>query len=434
MTEIIVGVGGLIALFVMLALRVPVGMTLLTIGFFGIAALSGWKPAMATMTSTAFSMSSNYSLMVIPMFLMMGNIATTSGLSRRLFDAAYAWVGSFRGGLASATVLGCASFAAVSGSSVATAVTIGQVALPEMRRFRYLPKLATGVVAAGGTLGILIPPSAPFVVYALLTDQSIGRLFIAGILPGILLTAVFILTITILTWRKPEIAPPGPHIPFADKLRAFGGSSPLIAVILISIGGIYLGIFTPVEASGIGAFLTATIALGARLMKFRQLVPVLVESVRATAMLFMIVIGASVFGPFLSLSHIPTLVGEAMATLNFGVIGTLVMILAVMIVLGTFLETFSMLVISMPIFFPIIVKLGIDPIWFGVLIVVTVEMGLITPPVGLNVYVIKGLAPDVPMGQIFEGIIPFLVAMLITLAILVAFPAISLWLPNSMFN
>jgi tripartite ATP-independent transporter DctM subunit len=365
---------------------------------------------------------------------MMGNIATTSGLSRRLFDAAYAWVGSFRGGLASATVLGCASFAAVSGSSVATAVTIGQVALPEMRRFRYLPKLATGVVAAGGTLGILIPPSAPFVVYALLTDQSIGRLFIAGILPGILLTAMFILTITILAWRKPEIAPPGPHIPFADKLRAFGGSSPLIAVILISIGGIYLGIFTPVEASGIGAFLTATIALGARLMTFRQLVPVLVESVRATAMLFMIVIGASVFGPFLSLSHIPTLVGEAMATLNFGVIGTLVMILAVMIVLGTFLETFSMLVISMPIFFPIIVKLGIDPIWFGVLIVVTVEMGLITPPVGLNVYVIKGLAPDVPMGQIFEGIMPFLFAMLITLAILVAFPAISLWLPNSMFN
>jgi len=434
MTEIIVGVGGLIALSVMLALRVPVGMTLLTIGFFGIAALSGWKPAMATMTSTAFSMSSNYSLMVIPMFLMMGNIATTSGLSRRLFDAAYAWVGSFRGGLASATVLGCASFAAVSGSSVATAVTIGQVALPEMRRFRYLPKLATGVVAAGGTLGILIPPSAPFVVYALLTDQSIGRLFIAGILPGILLTAVFILTITILAWRRPEIAPPGPHIPFADKLRAFGGSSPLIAVILISIGGTYLGIFTPVEASGIGAFLTAAIALGARLMTVRQLVPVLVESVRATAMLFMIVIGASVFGPFLSLSHIPTLVGEAMATLNFGVIGTLIMILAVMIVFGTFLETFSMLVISMTIFFSIIVKLGIDPIWFGVLIVVTVEMGLITPPVGLNVYVIKGLAPDVPMGQIFEGIIPFLFAMLITLAILVTFPAISLWLPNSMFN
>jgi tripartite ATP-independent transporter DctM subunit len=424
----------MIALFAMLALRVPVGMTLLAIGFFGIASLGGWKPAMATMTSTVFSMSSNYSLMVIPMFLMMGNIATTSGLSRRLFDAAYAWVGSFRGGLASATVLGCASFAAVSGSSVATAVTIGQVALPEMRRFRYLPKLATGVVAAGGTLGILIPPSAPFVVYALLTDQSIGRLFIAGILPGILLTVMFILTVTILAWRRPEIAPPGPRIPFAGKLRAFGGSSPLIAVILISIGGIYLGIFTPVEASGIGAFLTAAIALGARLLTFRQLVPVLVESVRATAMLFMIVIGASVFGPFLSLSHIPTLVGEAMATLNFGVTGTLVMILAVMIVLGTFLETFSMLVISMPIFFPIIVKLGIDPIWFGVLIVVTVEMGLITPPVGLNVYVIKGLAPDVPMGQIFQGIIPFLFAMLITLAILVAFPAISLWLPNSMFN
>jgi tripartite ATP-independent transporter DctM subunit len=434
MSELVVGSLGLIALFAVLALRMPVGLALLSVGFFGIAALNGWKAAMATMTSTAYSLSSNYSLVVIPMFLLMGNIATASGLSRRLFDAAYAWVGAFRGGLASATVIGCATFAAVSGSSVATAVTIGQVALPQMRRFGYLPKLATGVVAAGGTLGILIPPSAPFVVYALLTDQSIGRLFIAGILPGILLTAMFILTITIHAWLKPGIAPPGPRVPFSERLRAVGGSTPLLAVILISIGGIYVGAFTPVEASGVGAFLTAAIVLCGRMMRLRDFLPVLVESTRATAMLFMIVIGASVFGPFLSLSHIPNEIGQAMAALHLGATGTLIMILAVMIVLGTFLETFSMLVIAMPIFFPIIVKLGIDPVWFGVLIVVTVEMGLITPPVGLNVYVIKGLAPDVPIGQIFAGIIPFLFAMLATLGVLVAFPQISLWLPNSMFN
>lgn len=434
MSETLVGAVGLASLFVILALRVPVGITLLTIGFFGIVTISGWKAAMSTMTSTAFSLSSNYSLMVIPMFLVMGNIATASGLSRKLFDAAYAWVGPFRGGLASATVLGCASFAAVSGSSVATAVTIGQVALPEMQRFKYLPKLATGVVAAGGTLGILIPPSAPFVVYALLTDQSIGRLFIAGILPGLLLTAMFILTIMLLTWWQPEIAPPGPSISMVEKLRAVRGAGPLVGVIIISIGGIYLGVFTPVEASGVGAFCTAAIALGGRLMPLRLVMPVLTESARATAMLFMIVIGASVFGPFLSLSRIPNVISEAMTGLNFGVTGTLIVILGVMVVLGTFLETFSMLVIAMPIFFPIITNLGIDPIWFGVLIVVTVEMGLITPPVGLNVYVIKALAPDVPMGMIFSGIVPFLIAILVTLGILVAFPSISLWLPNSMFN
>lgn len=432
--DIIAGLIGLAGLFILLGLRVPVGIALLTVGFCGIGAVNGIKPAMATMTSAAYSLSSEYSLMVIPMFLFMGNVATASGMSRKLFDAAYSWVGAFRGGLASATIVGCASFAAVSGSSLATAVTIGRVALPEMRRFRYAPWLATGVVAAGGTLGILIPPSTPFVLYALLTDQSIGRLFIAGVIPGLLLSGMFMLTIWILSLIFAGAAPAGNRVPMAAKMLALRGALPLIAVILISIGGIYLGVFTPVEASGVGAFLTAAIALGARMISLPQLVPVLIESTRATGTLFIIIIGASVFGPFLSLSHVPQTISEFMTTLSFGQFGTLVAILLVLILLGTFLETFSMLVIAMPIFFPIIMAHGIDPIWFGVLVVVTVEMGFITPPVGLNVYVIRDLAPDVPMAQIFIGVMPFLIAMMVTLAILVAFPQISLWLPNSMFK
>lgn len=434
MNETGAGLAGLALLFVLLGLRVPVGMALLAIGFAGVTVLNGLTPAMATMTSTAYSMSSNYSLMVIPMFLLMGNVASASGMSRRLFDAAYAWVGAFRGGLASATVIGCAAFAAVSGSSLATAITIGHVALPQMRRFDYRPSLATGAVAAGGTLGILIPPSAAFVVYALLTEQSIGRLFIAGILPGLMLTAMFVATITLLASIRPEMGPPGPSLPLRAKMLSLGSATPLIAVIIISIGGIYLGVFTPVEASGIGALLISVLALVSRQMTLPQFVPVLIESARTTAMIFFIVIGASVFGPFLSLTHIPETVGTALATLDLGAYGTLVCILAIYIVLGTFLETFSMLVITLPIFFPIIMKLGFDPVWFGVLVVVVVEMGLITPPVGLNVYVVKGLAPDVPMARIFLGIVPFFFAMLAALAILVAFPAISLYLPNTMFK
>lgn len=434
MSEVAIGALGLAALLVLLALRTPVGMALLAVGFIGITALSGLKPAMATMTSTAYSLSSSYALVILPLFLLMGNVASASGLSGRLFDAAYAWIGAFRGGLASAAVAGCAGFAAVSGSSIATATAMGKVALPEMKRFGYRPSLATGAIAAGGTLGILIPPSAAFVVYALLTDESIGRLFMAGVFPGLLLTALFIATIVLLTWLRPDWGPRGPQTPLATKLRALAWASPLIGVILVSVGGIYLGVFTPVEASGIGAFLMSAIALLGRLMKPRDFVPVLVDSARTTAMLFFIVIGASVFGPFLSLSRIPATLGEMLAALELGGHGTLIAILILFIALGMFLESFSMLVIGIPMVFPIVKQLGLDPIWFGVLVVVTVEMGLITPPVGLNVFVVKGIAEDVPMAEIFAGILPFFTAMLVGLAILIAFPSISLFLPNTMFK
>ena len=434
MNQAAAGVVGLVALFVLLGLRMPVGMALLAVGFFGIAALNGLKPAMATMTSTAYSLSTSYALVILPLFLLMGNAATAAGLSRRLFDAAYACLGGYRGGLASAAIAGCAGFSAVSGSSIATASAMGRVALPEMQRFGYAPSLATGAIAAGGTLGILIPPSAAFVVYALLTDESIGRLFMAGVLPGLLLAALFIGTVMVVTRARPELGPPGPRLSPAERWRALAGATPLLFVIAVSVGGIYLGVFTPVEASGVGAFLVCAFALGTRLLSPRALVPVLLDSARTTAMLFFIVIGASVFGPFLSLTRIPAELAEALAALELGRYGTLAAVLALFIVLGTFLETFSMLVIAIPIVFPVVKALGFDTVWFGVLVVVVVEMGLITPPVGLNVFVVKGVVPDVPMAEIFRGVAPFFAAMLLGLVLLVTFPAISLLLPNTMFR
>ncbi len=434
MNETDLGLAGLAVLFALMALRVPVGMALMAVGFAGIGLLSGLKPAMSTMTSATYSISSTYTLVIIPLFILMGNVASTSGLSRRLFDAAYAWVGGRPGGLASAAVVGCASFAAVSGSSIATAVTMGKVALPEMRRFGYRPSLATGAIAAGGTLGILIPPSAGFVIYALLTETSIGRLFIAGIIPGILLTALFIAVIRLMALVNPEVAPRGPQASADQKMSALIAASPLAGIVVISIGGIYVGVFTPAEAAAVGAFLVSTVALAGRLMSWRHFVPVMVDTVRTTAMLFFIVIGASVFGPFLSLTDIPGTISTALASLDLGPYGTLITILLGYVVLGIFLEGLAMLVITMPIVFPIVTQLGFDPIWFGVLVVIVVELGLITPPVGLNIFVVKAVAEDVPMSQIFTGVMPFWVAMIVCLALLVAFPSISLFLPGTLFN
>jgi tripartite ATP-independent transporter DctM subunit len=424
-----------VVLFVLLALRMPVGLALLAVGFGGVAVLNGLNAAMSTMTSMTYSLSSNYTLVIVPLFVLMGNVASASGLSRRLFDAAYAWVGGMRGGLASASVVGCASFAAVSGSSIATAVTMGKVALPEMRRVGYSPSLATGAIAAGGTLGILIPPSAGFIVYALLTETSVGQLFIAGIVPGVLLTTLFVAVISLIATLRPRLAPPGPRTSAAEKLQMLIGATPMVAVILISIGGIYFGVFTPAEAAAVGAFLISVVAYFGRFLSLRQFVPVLVESARTTAMLLFIVIGAAVFSPFLSLADIPATLARSLAGLELGPHGTLITILFSYILLGTFLEGFAMMVITMPIVFPIILDLGFDPIWFGVLVVIVVEMSMITPPVGLNVFVVKGVAgPNVSMSEVFVGVLPFWAAMVACLTILVAFPPLSMFLPSTMFN
>ena len=434
MTPTQMGLVGLAALLSLLALRMPVGIAMLFVGFAGFGLTSGWAPALALVASEPFVISSNYELIVVPLFVLMGNLATVSGMSRDLYAAAYAWVGHWRGGLASATIAACSGFAALSGSSVASALTMGQVALPEMRRYNYDPRLATGCIAACGTLGILIPPSTGFVIYAILTQESIGRLFLAGVFPGLLLTALFIIAIYIQTRIKPELGPAGPKMEWSVKLKATAQASFMIGIVVITIGGMYAGLFTPTEAAGIGAFLALLLALFRRKLTSDSLSSVLLQSVRTTALVFLILIGAFIFSPFLALTHISSDLIELLTGLNLSRYMILFLIVLIYIILGMFLEGFAMLVLTIPIVHPLILTLGFDPIWFGVLIVILLEMGLISPPVGVNVYVVKGVAEDVPMSQIFMGILPFWVAMAVGLLILVLFPQIALFLPSTMIE
>lgn len=428
------GVAGIAVLLVLLALRMPVGIAMMLVGTGGIALLANERAALSTLTNEAITITTKVELLVIPLFILMGNLATASGLSRNLYDAAYAWVGARRGGLASATVLGCAGFSALCGSSVASAVTVGRVALPEMQRHRYDPGLATGTVAAGGTLGILIPPSSGFVVYAILTEQSIGQLFIAGILPGLLLTGLFVLTVWLIVARNPALGPPGPRLPRAERLAALAGAGPITLVMVGTIGGIYAGMFTPMEAAAVGAVLTLLIALLRGGLTLSAAGQVLVDTARTSAMIYVILVGAHVFGPFLARTGLPGTLSDWMIGLGLGPYGTLAIILLLLIILGCFLEGFAMLVLTLPILFPTVVALGFDPIWFGVIMVIVLEMGLITPPVGVNVFVVKSIARDVPLGQMFRGVLPFWAAMMVCTLLLIIFPQIATFLPQTMFG
>jgi tripartite ATP-independent transporter DctM subunit len=433
-SDLIIGVGGLAAMFAFMVFRMPVGMAMLAAGYFGTVLISGARSANALLVTETFSAATNYNLTVIPLFILMGNIASVAGFSSRLYEAAFAWVGWLRGGLASASIIGCAAFAAVSGSSVATAVTIGKVALPEMKRFGYSDALATGAIAAGGTLGFLIPPSTGFVLYAILTEESIGQLFMAGILPGLLLTALFMAAVALVTLKDPEAGPRGEWVPISKRLRALMRALPLITVIIVSIGGIYLGVFTPVEAAGVGAGLVILMAIGMGKLEWSVLKQAVSDTVGTTAMLYLIVIGASVLNPFLALTHVPAMLGEAMTSAGLGPYGVLLLIIIAYLVLGMFMDGLAMLVVTIPIFFPIITGLGFDPIWFGVVAVIVIEMGMITPPVGLNVFVVKSVAQDVPMATIFRGVIPFWIAMAVCLLAVIVFPQIALMIPSAMFR
>jgi len=430
----LIGIAGIAAMLLLLVLRMPIGTAMLLVGSIGFAILNGVPAAIAALGTYPYEYAAVYDLAVIPLFVLMGNCAAASGMGRDLFAAAYAWVGHWRGGLATATVAACAGFAAVSGSSVASAITMGRVCLPEMRRYNYDPKLATGTIAAGGTLGILIPPSTAFVIYGILTEQSIGRLLLAGILPGVLLTAIFMMTIAIWMRFRPQYGPPGPRADARERLRATGKAGPMMSIVLISIGGIYAGIFTVSEAAAIGAFLSLLYAWWAKALKGSAVPTILLETVRTTAMVFLILIGAQVFGPFLALSGLPEHIAAGLAGLDVPRVVVLLLILGVYLLLGTFLEGFSMLVLTLPIVIPIINALGYDLIWFGVIMVIVLEMGLIDPPVGINVFVVKGLVPDVPMSEIFVGILPFWVAMMVCIGILIAVPEIATIIPNSMIG
>ena len=434
MLEYHAGLFGMVAMLLMLLMRLPVAFTMFLVGFFGIAFLNGWNSAWSLLASETFTLASSPELIVIPLFIFMGNIASKSGMSGKLFDAAYAIVGSMRGGLASATILGCGGFAALSGSSVASALTMGKVALTEMDRFDYHKRLSSGVVAAGGTLGILIPPSTGFVIYAILTEQSIGRLFLAGILPGVLLTLLFILIITIICTIDPKYGPSGPETSLSEKMLALRNAAPIFLVVLVTIGGMYAGIFSPVEASAVGAVIVLILALINGSISINNVFEASRDAVVTTATVMLILIAAHLINPFIALSNLPDLAEEILLSFNFGTYGTLILILFIYLILGCFLEGFAMLVLTLPIFFPIIQTLEIDPIWFGVLVVITLEMGLISPPVGINVFIVKSVARDTELADIFRGVLPFWCMMLLCIGILIIFPQISLLLPNTMFD
>lgn len=432
MSTLTAGILGIALLFFLFATGMPIAFVMTLVGWLGYVYLSSMDGGLNILGISFYAGGTTYTLSVIPLFVLMGQFASHAGLSHQLYWAVERWLGHRRGGLAMATVGACAGFAAISGSSVATAATMGTVALPEMKKYRYGMSLATGTVAAGGTLGILIPPSAPLVFYAILTELSVGKLFIAGILPGIMLAVLFMLAINIRVRLNPELAPRGPGATFKERINALKGVWGILVLFLIVMGGIYTGVFTPTEAAGIGAFGAFVFSLYTRKMAWHHFVDSLRMTGQTTGMIFIIVIGAYVFGYFLAVTRIPFELADYMSGLEVSPYIILAGVVLIYTILGMFLDGWAIMVLTIPIIHPMMVNLGFDPIWFGVMVVIMLEMALITPPVGVNVFIIKGVAKDVPMYTIFRGIWPFWIAMLVSLFILSIFPQIALFLPNTM--
>lgn len=423
---------GLGTLLLFLALGMYIAFTMTLVGFLGITYMSGIDAALYHMGTVVYATTSEYHYAVIPFFLFMGYLCAGSGISRDLYSTAHKWLGQLPGGLGMATIAGCAGFAAVSGSSMATAAVMGATAIPEMKKYKYSPQLATGCAAAGGTLGILIPPSITFIFYAILTDQSISKLFIAGIFPGLLLAALFMLIIYIQARINPQLAPPGPKTSLKEKMISLKGTGGMMFLFALVIGGIYAGIFTPTEAGAIGAIGALIIALVNRQLTWQNFTAALLETGRTTAMLFIMFIGAMIMSYFLAGSQAPSLISNFIAELPLPRYVLLMFILIIYAFLGSVMNILPAVIVTLPIFFPTVMALGFDPIWFGVIMVIMVEMGLVTPPVGMNVFVIKGVAGDVPIGTIYRGVIPFIIIMVVTVIILVVFPQIALFLPGQM--
>lgn len=420
-----------IAVFLLLAfVGMPIAFSFALIGFVGVLLIKGVGPGLSMLGAAPWQWSTQSGLVVVPLFVLMGQFAFYSGISRDLFTAANKWLGRFPGGLALATDLACTGFAACTGSSLAGGATMGTIAFPEMMRYKYSPRLATGVIASGGTLGILIPPSVVFIIYGFLTAQPIGVLFIAGILPGILLSGLFLLLIIAMVLRNPELGPRGPSFPWRERFASLTGVWGMLVLLVLVIGGLYLGVFAPSEAGAVGAFGAFIVALTRR-TKIPLLVTALRESINLTCMVMTITIGAMIFGVFLTVSGIPAMLAAWITGLNVSPYLILGLILFMYIPLGMVMDSMAMVLLTIPIVYPIITGLGFDPIWFGVQIVLVFEMSLITPPVGMIVYVVQGVT-KVPMEEVFRGTVPFFFVMVVCLAILVVFPEISLWLPRTM--
>ena len=423
---------GFLGVFSLALLRVPLAVAMSIAGIVGLGLMRGWQPAFASTSQVVFETGFHYTLSVIPLFVLMGNFVARAGMARELFKAANAFVGHRPGGLAMASIIASGGFGSICGSSIATAATMSRVAYPEMKAHGYKDTLATGAIASGGTLGILIPPSTILVIYGVITETDIGRLFIAGILPGLVAITCLCLAVVYVTWRDPAAGPPADRCSWRQRLDAVKGIWGVAVLFALVIGGIYGGVFTATEGAGVGAAGAFLFALARRTLTPRLLMEILMESTRTTAMLFAILIGAMIFTSFINFTTMPADLRDFMMQFSPHPIMVVVVMMGIYIALGTVMEELSMVLLTIPVFFPVVIGLGFDPVWFGILIVTIVEIGMISPPVGMNLFVLSSLLPNVSLHTIYRGIWPFVTADIVRLGILIAFPAISLWLPSFM--
>jgi tripartite ATP-independent transporter DctM subunit len=432
MNSLIIGILGLAAFMLLLVLRMPIAYAMALVGFAGFSLLTSVSSGFSMVAKEIYHTFSSYSLGVIVMFIWMGFLAYYSGVGSRLYVFAYQLIGHWPGGLAIATQVACGIFGAICGSNTATSATMGAIALPEMKKYRYDMSLATASIAAGGVLGVLIPPSVIFIVYGMASEQSIGRLFMAGIIPGILLMLLYIAVIALLTWRQPLLAPPGPKSNWKERLDSLRGSlAEVLFVFALSMGGLFAGWFTPTEAGAVGAAGVLLATLTGKHLDMEGFRKSLFDTTRTTAMIMLMIAGAMIFGRFMAISRVPFELAAWTGSLPLPPVAVLALILLIYLILGCFIDALALILLTITIFFPVVVgTLGYDPIWFGVIMVLVVAMGVITPPVGMNVFVIKGVAPDIPIELIFKGVWPFLLAVIICLGILIAFPSLATLLPS----
>ena len=423
---------GFVALFALLFTGLPLAFALGLVGFVGFGLLVSFGPAGAMAAQVTWDTLSSYSLSVLPLFVLMGNLVNHSGLSRDLYAASNAMVGHRRGGLAIATILACGGFSAVSGSSLATAATMSSIALPSMKKYGYSVSLSSGAVAAGGTLGILIPPSVIMVIYGSMTETSVGQLFVAGVVPGMIGILFYALAVMIVVRIRPEAGPAGPHLHWREKLSQIRRVWLVLALFALVIGGIYGGAFTATEAAGIGASGAFAIALGKGVITFKTLFRILSDTVRTSAMLMAVLVGALVFSNFINIAGAPRAIIEAIEASGLGPTGVLIGLILFYLVLGCVFDSLAMILLTIPVVFPLVQQFGVDPVWFGILVVVVVEISLITPPIGMNIFVIRSLNPGVPVTTIFRGVLPFIGADIVRLLLILLFPAIVLYLPMHM--
>lgn len=425
---------GFVVAFAFILFQVPIALALGVVGFFGYACINGWTPALSMVATLTRESTLTYSLIVLPLFVLMGDLIAGAGISQDLFRAAQALIGRRRGGLAMATVLACGAFGAPCGSSVATAATMAKVTIPPMRAHGYADSLSAAAVAAGGTLGILLPPSIIMVIYGVATQTHIGMLYAAGMIPGLIATLGYMLAVKWSVWRKPSLAPVAEKTEKQNVRELVRSLWPVTLIFLLVMGGLYGGLFTSIEAAGVGAATSMAFAIATPKMSWRKIYEILVDTAKTSTMMFAIILGAALFGEFVNLTGVHEGLLKLVQGTTLPPFGVILVIIVIYLFLGSVLESLSMILLTVPIFFPVIVALGYDPVWFGILIVMVIEVGLIHPPIGINLYVIRSMMPEIPMMAIVKGVIPFIVSDLLRILLIAAFPAVVMWLPRLLFK